>query len=74
MDLEVNNDTIFLADKSGNVIRMYTKSGTPTGTFGGGGSALGRFRNPTGMDLVGNRLYVIESGGERIQELRVVVS
>ena len=74
MDLEVNNDTIFLADKTGNVIRMYSKTGTPAGTFGGGGSGLGRFRNPTGMDLVGTRLYVIESGGERIQELRVVVS
>ena len=29
MDLEVNSDTIFLADKTGNVIRMYSKSGTP---------------------------------------------
>ncbi len=53
---------------------MYTKSGTPTGTFGGGGSALGRFRNPTGLDLVGNRLYVMEIRSERIQELRVVAS
>ena len=74
MGIAVNASTVFLADKTGNVIRMYAKSGTSAGTFGGGGSGLGKFRNPTGIDLVGNRLYVIESGGERIQELRVVVS
>jgi tripartite motif-containing protein 71 len=73
-DLEVNADTIFLADKGGNQIRMFSKTGTPTGTFGSGGSTLGRFRGPAGMDLVGDRLYVIEMGGERIQELRLVVS
>jgi DNA-binding beta-propeller fold protein YncE len=73
-DLEVNGDTIFLADKGGNRILLYSKTGTPTGTFGSAGSTLGRFQGPTGMDLVGDRLYVIEMGGERIQELRVAVS
>jgi DNA-binding beta-propeller fold protein YncE len=73
-DLEVNADTIFLADKGGNRIRMYSKAGTATGSFGSGGSALGRFQSPAGLDLVGDRLYVIEMGGERIQELRVVTS
>ncbi|WP_243058767.1 NHL repeat-containing protein [Nocardioides sp. SR21] len=72
--IAVGETTIFLADKNGNQIRMYTKSGTPAGTFGGSGTALGRFRNPTGLDLVGDRLYVMEFGGERIQELRVVTS
>ena len=72
--IAVNADTIFLADKSGNQIRMYSKAGTPTGTFGGSGTGLGRFRSPAGLDLVGNRLYVMEFGGERIQELRVTTS
>lgn len=72
--IAVNGDTIFLADKSGSQIRMYTKSGAPTGTFGGGGTALGRFRSPVGLDLLGDRLFVMEFGGERIHELRVVVS
>ncbi len=70
-DLEVNADTIFLADKRGHQIRMYSKSGVATGTFGSGGSTLGRFQSPAGLDLVGNRLYVMEMGGERIQELLV---
>ncbi|MGB0100781.1 MAG: hypothetical protein WBP61_10925 [Nocardioides sp.] len=70
--IAVSADTIFLADKSGNRIRMYSKSGTPTGTFGSSGAGLGRFRSPTGLDLVGDRLYVMEFGGERIHELRVV--
>lgn len=72
--IAVGADTIFLADKSGHQIRMYTKTGSPTGTFGGSGAGLGRFRSPTGLDLVGDRLYVMEFGGERIQELRVVTS
>ncbi len=73
-DLAVNTDTIFLADKGGNRIRMYSKAGTATGSFGSAGSALGRFQAPAGLDLVGDRLYVIEMGGERIQELRVVTN
>jgi tripartite motif-containing protein 71 len=72
--IAVSADTIFLADKGGNVIRMYSKSGTPAGTFGGSGAGLGRFRSPAGLDLVGNSLYVMEFGGERIQQLRVVSS
>lgn len=71
-DVEVSGDTIFLADKGGNQIRMYTKSGTQTGSYAGTGNA--RLRTPTGLDLVGDRLYVMEFGGERIQELRVGVS
>lgn len=72
--IAVNADTVFLADKGGNQIRMYSKTGTPTGTFGGSGTGLGRFRGPAGLDLVGDRLYVMEFGGERIQELRVTTS
>ena len=74
MGIAVNADTIFLADKGASVIRMYSKTGTATGTFGGSGTTLGRFRGPTGLELIGNALYVIESGGERIQELRVTTS
>lgn len=73
-DLEVNGNTIFLADKTGNRIRMYSKAGVATGSFGSGGTTLGRFQSPAGLDLVGNRLYVIEMGGERIQELLVSTS
>jgi len=71
-DIDANEDTVFLADKGANVIRMYSKDGTPAGTFGQRGTALGRFQAPGGLDLVGDRLYVMEMRGERIQELRVM--
>jgi DNA-binding beta-propeller fold protein YncE len=71
-DLEVDQSTIYLADQGANVIRMYDKSGAPRGSFGGSGTQLGKFRGPMGMDLLGDRLFVIEMGGERIQELRIV--
>jgi DNA-binding beta-propeller fold protein YncE len=72
--IAVDHDTVFVADAGANTIRMFTKSGTATGTFGSTGIALGRFRKPTGLDLVGNLLYVMERRGERIQELRVGAS
>jgi tripartite motif-containing protein 71 len=72
-DVEVSADTVFLADKDAHVIRMFSKAGAPTGTFGQRGIGVGRFRSPGGLELVGNRLYVMEMRGERIQELRVVV-
>ena len=72
--IEVNADTIFLADKGANLIRMYSKAGTPTGTFGGSGTALGRFRSPAGWTSWGTGSTSWRCGGERIQELRVVVS
>lgn len=71
-DLEVDQGTIYLADQGANLIRMYDKNGVPRGSFGGTGTALGKFRGPMGMDLLGDRLYVMEMGGERIQELRIV--
>jgi tripartite motif-containing protein 71 len=70
-DLEVDADTVYLADKLGDRLRLFAKTGEPRGTFGATGTGLGRFRGPQGMDLLGDRLYVTESGGERVQELRV---
>jgi len=71
MEIEVSADTIFLADKRAHVIRMYDKQGSAQGSFGGLGDGLGRFRFPHGLDLLGDRLFVMESGNERIQELRI---
>lgn len=70
-DLEVDQDTVYLADRTGNRIRWYSKAGAAQGSFGSAGSGLGRFSSPMGMDLVGGRLFVIEFGGQRIQELRI---
>ena len=72
--IAVDNDTIYVSDKAGNVIRLFTKSGQSQGTFGGTGTAAGRFQRPAGLDLVGDRLYVMETVNERIQELRIVKS
>jgi len=70
-DLEIDADTVYLADQLGDRLRLFAKTGEPRGTFGSTGTALGRFRGPQGMDLLGDRLYVTESGGERVQELRL---
>lgn len=74
-DLEVSAaGVIYLADQGASVIRMFTTSGTSLGSYGGVGTALGKFKGPMGMDLLGDRLFVMERLGERIQELRIVTS
>jgi DNA-binding beta-propeller fold protein YncE len=74
-DLEVSAaGIIYLADQKANVIRMFTTTGTSLGSFGGAGTALGKLKGPMGMDLLGDRLYVMERVGERIQEFRIVSS
>jgi tripartite motif-containing protein 71 len=73
-DLEVDATTVYVASKSGHQIRFYSKSGVAQGAFGGFGSGLGQFNRPMGMDLIGDRLYVTEASGERVQELRITSS
>jgi DNA-binding beta-propeller fold protein YncE len=63
--------TVFVSDKAGNVIRLYSRAGALRATVGGGGSAPGRFQQPAGLDVRGDRLYVTETGNERVQELRI---
>ncbi len=70
-DVEVDVDTVYLADQRGQVIRMFSKAGVSRGSFGGGGSGLGRFLGPVGLEIKGTSLYVMETTNERIQELRI---
>lgn len=74
--IEVDQDTVYVADKLGHVIRMFGKDGTPQGTFGAGGKTLGRFLGPAGLEIMEDPqgveyLYVMESVNERIQVVRV---
>jgi sugar lactone lactonase YvrE len=69
--IEVDRDTVYVSAKLGNHIKMFSKAGVAQGQFGSSGGTLGRFRAPTGLDLVNGSLYVMESGNERIQVLRI---
>lgn len=69
--LEVDEETVYVSSKGVHQIRMFSKSGTAQGSFGSLGSGLGRLNAPAGLELVGDRLFVMEAGNERITELRV---
>ena len=60
----------FISDRSTNTILVY-QDGQLLMTFGGGGSAPGRFRLVTGMWINGNLLYVADSLNKRVQVLRI---
>lgn len=60
----------FISDRSTNTIQVY-QNGQLLMTFGGGGSAPGRFRLITSMWVNGNLLYVADSLNRRVQVLRI---
>lgn len=60
----------FISDRSTNTIQVY-QDGQLIMTFGGGGSAPGRFRLITGLWVSGNLLYVADSLNQRVQVLRI---
>lgn len=60
----------YISDRSTNTIQVY-QDGQLIMSFGGGGSAPGRFRLVTGMWVDGNLLYVADSLNRRVQVLRI---
>ncbi|HEY3240864.1 MAG TPA: NHL repeat-containing protein, partial [Acidimicrobiia bacterium] len=71
-EIESDSQRVYVADQTANKIKVWTKAGAFVGAFGGGGTGLGRFKGPMGLDLTpAGRLYVTEMSGERVQEFAV---
>ncbi|MDZ4773383.1 MAG: NHL repeat-containing protein [Planctomycetota bacterium] len=58
---------IFVADTGNDRIVKFAADGTFERAFGGRGVFPGLFRNPTGLDVHGDRLYVADRDNHRIQ-------
>ncbi len=69
-DVEVGGNLVYVADVDAHRIKVWTKAGAFQGAFGGPGN--GNLLRPHGMELVGDRLYVVEQTNERVTEFRVV--
>ena len=65
-DVEVDATHVYVADPPHNTVAVWRKDGTFVDEFGGGGAALGKLRQPQGLDLVGDLLYVAEQANERV--------
>jgi DNA-binding beta-propeller fold protein YncE len=73
-DVEVDANFVYVADKTANKVKVFTKAGQFVLAFGGGGKGLGRMQGPVGLDLTPDgHLYVTEFtfGNERVQEFLV---
>ncbi len=69
-DVEVGGNLVYVADVDAHRVKVWTKAGVFQGAFGGPGN--GNLLRPHGMELVGDRLYVVEQTNERVTEFRVV--
>jgi DNA-binding beta-propeller fold protein YncE len=62
------NGTLIIADKYTHSVKVITASGALVATIGDGrpGRGPGRFRTPEGVELVGDTLWIADSGNDRI--------
>ena len=67
----IANNTLYVTELDADRVSAFSLDGTYLGSFGGPGSAHGRFRDPIGIsaDNAGN-LYIADSGNERIEVFR----
>ena len=69
----VRGDRLYVSEMDNNRISVLTTSGAFVGSFGGAGTAHGRFRRPTALALdAQGRLYVTDTGNERVEVFNVV--
>ena len=73
-DLEVAGDRLIVADTGSNKLKVWnTGTGQFVEAYGGGGTALGKFQQPQGMDVspADGTLWVTEQRNERLQHLAI---
>lgn len=71
--LAVKGNKMWVSEMDNNRISVFTLDGVFQGSFGGPGTAHGRFRRPTALDFdAAGRLYVADTGNERIEVFNVL--
>jgi hypothetical protein len=64
-----DDGTFYASDIGHDRIVRVSADGTPTGSFGRGGSAPGEFLEPWDVAWFGGRLYVADKGNHRVQRI-----
>lgn len=67
--IDIDKEVVYVAESSAHRILKMTKEGKLICTFGGFGTDTGRFIQPHGIKVgpIGNKVYVSDSGNNRIQ-------
>jgi DNA-binding beta-propeller fold protein YncE len=68
----IRGDRLYVSEMDNNRISVLSLDGTFMGSFGGPGSAHGRFQRPTALALdAQGRLYVTDTGNDRVEVFTV---
>jgi DNA-binding beta-propeller fold protein YncE len=67
------NGTLIIADKYTHSVKVITANGALVATMGDGRAGRGpnRFRTPEGVELVGDTLWIADSGNDRIMRYKL---
>ena len=66
-----DNNVIFVVDASKDSLFRFTPSGDEQFSFGGTGGGEKQFRNPMGVDVFNNTVYVADTGNNRIVRFKL---
>jgi hypothetical protein len=69
VDLALDEDGLFVLDMDDNDIKVFSKAAVFRYAFGRKGQGPAEFHRPGGLDILGGRVYVADSGNRRIQVL-----
>ena len=61
------NGEVFAGNHRGGFVQVFSEDGTSVRRIGSKGNGNGEFQNPWGLLLVGDRLYVSDTGLNRVQ-------
>lgn len=62
-----SSGNIYVSDSDNSVVKYFDSAGNPLGQFGSNGSGNGQFTQTMGITIVGDYIYVGDTGGSRIQ-------
>lgn len=60
---------VFVSDMSSHRIHKFTSEGSYISSFGTWGDSTGEFKNPCGIDIMGNQIAVADRENDRVQLL-----
>jgi len=69
--MELHDERLYVADYTGDRIRVFDLHGRALFSFGGTGSADGAFHGPAGIATGGGHVYVSDQGNRRIQKFNL---
>lgn len=61
------NGRVFVSDQDARVVFIWNAQGKPLGVWGGPGNGPGEFRGPAFLDVVDDRLHVLDPPAQRVE-------